>query len=140
MRNLGAPSADLQALIREWIAAAEVGDPLKDSPTRLMKERGALLLHGDQAFLWFLEPEGQVLVLDQDDLRQRLEPETSLAAAMNAVAQAARRRPELRELLPERPPDARACERCGGTGAPGEWGPCACAGLGWLGPAGATGP
>lgn len=132
MLPLRPPSAFLQGLIRGWIAEAEVRDPLTEWPTRLMKEQGALLLHGDQAFLWFLEPEGRVLVLDTDDVRRRLEPETSAVAALNAVARAARRRPELRELLPRRPAGARACERCHGTGGLDSPTECACAGLGWV--------
>lgn len=97
-----------------------------------MEEQGVLLLHGDQAFLWLLEPEGRVLALDTDDVRQRLEPETSLAAAVHAVARAARQRPELRELLPRRPARARVCERCHGTGGLDVARMCACAGLGWV--------
>jgi hypothetical protein len=131
--SLRLPSALLQGLIRGWIADARVNDPLKDWPTRLMKERGVLLLHGDQAYLWFLEPaSGRVLALDTDDVRQRLEPETSPSAATNAVARAARARPELRELLPRRPGRARTCERCEGTGDVEGWSACACAGLGWV--------
>ncbi len=133
MPSLRLPSALLQGLIRGWIADARVDDPLKDWPTRLMKERGVLLLHGDQAYLWFLEPStGRVLALDTDDVRQRLEPETSLPAALNAVARAARARPELRELLPRRPGRARTCERCQGAGQVDDSSACACAGLGWL--------
>lgn len=130
--ELRPPSTRLSALIRAWIEASVPGQEPGAWPQRLAKQRGLLLLHGSAAYLWFLDPAGRVLALDTDDVARRLEPESNGEWAVNALAQAARHHPELRELLPERPAGARACEACQGSGQPLAWGPCRCAGLGWL--------
>ena len=101
--RLQAPSPQLQQQIRVWIEESVVDDALGSWPRRLMKERGLLLLHGNQAFLWYLSPEGQVFVLDTDRFGHRMEAETNLSAALNAVAQAVPQYPELAEMLPARP-------------------------------------
>lgn len=130
--ELRPPSPRLSALIRAWIEACVPSQEPGAWPQRFARQRGLLLLHGNQAWLWFLDPAGRVLALDTDDVAQRLEPESNGEQAVNAVAQAERRRPELQELLPERPAGARACEVCQGSGQPPAWGLCRCAGLGWL--------
>lgn len=61
---------------------------------------------------YLLAPSGAVLV-DQDDGAPR--PGTRAEREI-AYVQAARRFPELRHLMPERPPDARTCAPCGGSG------------------------
>lgn len=66
-----------------------------------MRERQVYLLHGNQAFLWYLTPEGEVLCLDTDRFGHRMEPETDAEAALEAVREACQHRPELRALLPE---------------------------------------
>lgn len=132
MNCLRPPSAHLQQQIRAWIAEREI-DASRDAwPYQAMKERGAYLLHGNQAFLWYLAPDGAVFYVDTDRYGNPFELETEVPAAMNAVAQGARSRPELRELLPERPAQARDCSLCGGTGDEDKWGRCNCAGLGWV--------
>lgn len=133
MLPLRPPSLRLQAAIRALIDAWPVDDSLGNWPRRLMKERGVLLLHGNQAYLWYLAPEGTVYSLDTDRYGQPFDIETDAEAAVNAVAQAARLHPELTEMLPERPPEARDCPSCHGTG--GEWHcwpACRCCGLGWI--------
>lgn len=90
------PDLALQAQIRRWCSEAEP----TDWPQRLMIERGVYLLHGNQAFLWYLSPEGEVFCLDTDRFAQQLEPETDLEAALEAVRQASQNRPELKALLP----------------------------------------
>lgn len=132
MDCLRPPSARLQQRIRAWIDEWEDDDSLGQWPRRLMRERGAYLLHGNQAYLWYLTPDGAVFYVDTDRYGNPFEPETDLPAAVNAVAQAARSRPELREMLPERPAQALDCSLCRGTGDEDRWGKCKCAGLGWV--------
>lgn len=122
----------LRQRIRTWIEEWQVADGLGAWPQELMKERGLFLLHGNQAFLWYLASDGAVYSLDRDRAALEMEPETDPDAAMNAVAQGARQYPELSEMLPQRPPSARDCGFCGGSGDEDRWGRCVCAGLGWL--------
>ncbi|GAA4974766.1 hypothetical protein [Actinoplanes utahensis] len=69
------------------------------------------------AQLWeslLLAPSGEVFV-------DRGLPDAALSAATGderetAHAQAARRHPELRHLMPRRPPGARTCPQCDGSG------------------------
>ena len=126
------PSPALQQRIRQWVGEWHDDLQLGSWPGRLQKERGVLLLHGNSAFLWYLTPQGQVLVLDTDRFGHPMDPEVNLRAALNAVAQASRQRVELRELLPPRPDGARTCDGCRGLGEEGRWGACKCHGLGWL--------
>lgn len=92
-QSLKKPDAQLQALIRQWCA---------ERPDQGWPQQPELyLLHGNQAYLWYLSPEGEVFSLDTDRFRQELEPETDAQAALEAVRQASRQRPELRALLPE---------------------------------------
>lgn len=131
-QGLVRPSPQLQAQIQHWIDEFEPSDELGAWPQRVMQERDILLLHGNQAYLWYLTPGGIVFCLDPDTFARRMEVEPDPASAINAVAQAARRRPELREMLPPRPPEAVDCRYCHGTGDEDQFGKCACAGLGWL--------
>lgn len=94
------PPVTLEARIRAWIDALEPGDALGAWPLRLGKERGLLLIHGNQAFLWYLAPDGRVFVLDTDDVARRFEPETDPAAARAALEAAVNGAyPQLRALL-----------------------------------------
>jgi len=99
-QSLRKPDPELQMRIRQWCSEAQDDGSLGAWPTRLMRERQVYLLHGNQAFLWYLTPEGQVLSLDTDRFGHPLEPETDPQAALEAVRQACLQRPELRALLP----------------------------------------
>ncbi|MEU4155254.1 hypothetical protein [Actinoplanes sp. NPDC026670] len=61
---------------------------------------------------YLLTPAGEVLV-DRDDGAPV--PATPVEREL-AYVQAARRFPELRHLMPKRPPAARTCPHCGGSG------------------------
>ena len=61
---------------------------------------------------YLLTPAGDVLVDRDDDAPLPATP----AEQELAYIQAARRFPELRHLMPERPPTARTCPQCGGSG------------------------
>lgn len=100
-QSLKKPDQQLRQLIRQWCREAEDDGTPGTWPTRLMREHEVYLLHGNQAYLWYLTPEGEVLSLDTDRFGHRLEPETDTRAALEAVRQATERRPELRALLPE---------------------------------------
>ena len=126
--NLRPPSAALSALLRERIAAQVVVAGLEGWPANSVTRQGLLLLHLDGVWVYGISADGVVLAVDVDDTQQRLE--TALHA-VNAIAQAARTFPELRELLPERPGNALACSFCKGTGDAGESVACGCEGLGW---------
>jgi hypothetical protein len=128
--ELRKPSAALSAKIKEWISA---GAPAS-FPAKTVHEHGYLFLHADLAlYAYGLTPEGAVVYLDMDRFVHEFDPvNVVFPTGINAVAQAARARPELRELLPERPPSARDCPECKGTGDVNEWGACRCAGLGWI--------
>lgn len=133
------PSPSLRERLRQWIEQLDSDGTLQGvrgrigwGDRRFMREAGVYPLHLDAAFFWYVTPAGEVLVEDNDRFGHPLDPEDSVCAALNAVAQAARVRPELRELLPERPEGAPDCPRCGGTGDEDRWGMCSCAGLGWV--------
>ncbi|MBX3170739.1 MAG: hypothetical protein KF760_25260 [Candidatus Eremiobacteraeota bacterium] len=96
-QSLRKPDPQLRALIRQWCSEIRIQE---DWPQKLMRERQLYLLHGNQAYLWYLSPEGEVFSLDTDRFRQELEPETDLQAALEAVRQASLKRPELKGLLP----------------------------------------
>lgn len=131
-QGLRPPSPPLQAQIQQWIDEFEPSDELGAWPQRVMKERNIFLIHGNQAYLWYLTPAGIVFCLDPDTFARSMDVETDARSALNAVAQGARRRPELKEMLPPRPPEAVDCPHCRGTGDEDQFGKCACAGLGWL--------
>ncbi len=126
--KLRPPTAALSALLRERIAAQVVVAGLEGWPANSVTRQGLLLLHLDVVWVYGISADGVVLAVDVDDTQQQLE--TALHA-VNAVAQAARKFPELRELLPERPADAIACSFCEGTGDAGGSVACVCEGLGW---------
>lgn len=91
-QSLRKPDLQLQALIRQWCSESqEQGWP---------QQPGLYLLHGNQAFLWYLSPEGEVFSVDTDRFRQDCEPETDFQAVLEAVRQASQKRPELKALLP----------------------------------------
>lgn len=115
---------------RIFCASGAAYAPL-DSTASSQTTRGLLLLHLDGVWVYGISADGVVLAVDVDDTQQRLEAPLH---AVNAVAQAARTFPELRELLPERPGDAIACSICSGTGDAGASVACVCEGLGWRPP------
>jgi len=51
-----------------------------------------------------------------------------------ALVEGAKKYPDLRSLIPVRPPGARPCDGCGGAGYPPGWPniTCSCGGVGWV--------
>lgn len=132
--NLRVPSAELAARIQRWIDEMDPTPSLQNWPRVFFKDKNALLLAGNQAFLWALTPSGEMLCLDTDRVSRSTEPETDPRYLYAVIASASERAyPELRELLPEKPSDVKRCPDCVGTGTPpGGSGICSCGGLGWM--------
>src|SRR5215471_13196591 len=119
-------SADLE---RRWLKAAPY--------VRTRAERGELVLLREWGQTTVISREGAVLVVDSDDGpdRQATQRERHMA-----LFQMIEHYPELLSLLPGRPPDAKTCPDCSGTGI----NPvvlsspslrniiCACGGAGWV--------
>jgi hypothetical protein len=134
------PPADLRPLFKAWIAAL-LDDPARADYHEAVARTGLLplLLYGDSCFA--LCPDGEIVILDCRPPHRfvRLEDERKRNIT---VAVGVERYPELRPLLPARPPDARACPYCRGSGeidAPGirpeiaaKVLRCYCGGLGWI--------
>ena len=138
-----APSPELSAWIQRQVHDL-ADDAHHNWLMRVCMERNAYPLHGNQVYLWAIRPDGVVLWIDHEAFALPTEPEADLSALYAALVQGARRHPELRELIPPRPADARPCEVCGGTGGPVTLATptpvvediCyGCDGLGWLIPA-----
>jgi hypothetical protein len=86
-------------------------------------------------FLFFLHPEGRVLLFDltQDEVVEESDHECDLAHALRLGS---KRYPELADFIPPRPQGGTVCASCQGAGkstADEEWAPCQeCYGQGWL--------
>src|SRR4029079_2818833 len=123
--NARIPSKDLSALIQRWIDEARRAN----WPNEVFMGENALLIAGNQAFLWGLTPAGEILCLDTDSVRPP-EPETDARHIDASLASASEHHPELRELIPEKPPAVERCSTCGGTGvSPDGVSICSCGGL-----------
>jgi hypothetical protein len=134
------PTPELAARIQHLI------DELKPStfgdwPLRVCRDDlHALPLHGNRIFLWALRPDGEVLCMDHEAWGHPTEPETDPLILYAVLLHAARRHPELQELVPPRPATAKQCDRCGGVGSherqdggTGSSESCmGCSGLGWF--------
>lgn len=128
---------ELAARIRQWIEALPV-EGKQNWTGRLCQKNDAIPLHCTQIYLWALRADGQVLSIDHESFSQRAEPENNAVTAYAALAQGARRYPELAELLAHNPEGVVECGRCGGKGwtqaAPPAEGTDACHwcdGMGW---------
>ena len=109
-----------------------------DWPLRVCRDDlNVLPLRGDRIFLGALRPDGAVLCMDHETWGHPTEPEADPLILYAVLLQAARRRPELQELIPPRPPTAQPCKSCGGLGRQGRQdgsSECCmgCSGLGWF--------
>jgi HEAT repeat protein len=130
------PSPELSAHIQARIDALQP-DPFRAWPIRLCKEElNALPLHGNQIYLWALQPDGTLLSLDHEAFRQPVEPETDPLTRFAVMVHGTRTYPELAALLPTPPQGIRVCLVCLGNG---RWSDeqdrgqaCqSCGGLGW---------
>ena len=130
-------SPELYARIRRWIDELPT-EGMQNWKERLCKENDALPLHCTQIYLWALRSDGHVLSIDHESFARRAEPENNALTAYAALAQGARKYPELTELLAHNPEGMVECERCGGKGWTEAESPAAgtnfchwCDGMGW---------
>jgi hypothetical protein len=130
------PTPELAARIQQLIGELEP-KTFGDWPLRVCRDDlNALPLRGNRIFLWALRPDGAVICMDHEAYGHPTEPETDPLILYAVLFQAARRHPELQELVPPRPETARPCDSCGGMGwtdRPDGSGECCmgCNGLGW---------
>jgi hypothetical protein len=97
-------------------------------------ELNALPTLGNQIYVWALRADGMVLCMDHEAFLHPVDEVYDPRTVHAVLADAARRYPELRELVPARPPPGvLPCEACGTTGWIEETksGCSACEGLGW---------
>jgi hypothetical protein len=81
-----------------------------------------------------IRPDGSFVRWNHEDDRSGVTPESHADLQRMAICYGARKYPELRALLPERPAAALTCSACGGTGEVGG-NPrlvCQCGGTGWI--------
>jgi hypothetical protein len=113
-------------------------DPLQNFPAKPFKDRwNALSVWGTQLDHWGLQPDGTILVMDTDTFALHTEPEEAPLRRFAVMVHAAEQYPELTELIPQPPKNARPCKYCMARG----WNPdesvgsttCwTCHGLGWV--------
>lgn len=96
-------------------------------------ELNALPLAGNQVYLWALRPDGTVLCLDHESFSLSAEEERDATTLYAMAVHAARRYPELGEMVPERPDGIEPCGSCDGRGFDAETGDgcSACSAVGW---------
>lgn len=132
---LRTPPPELSEQIASRIAACarDLASPYHDAAAR----HGALLLYRGWGTDFALRPDGTVIRIDEIPIADPSEDHwyKEINWAIMAVAFAARRYPELRQILPRRPADAVDCAACEGRGMM----PlndmhflCVCEGLGWV--------
>jgi hypothetical protein len=132
-------------LIERKIAEFVRGEAFEDC-RKAAGSAHALPLYLDWTACMALRPDGELIWIDYDEPHQvrpvEDEPERNLG-----LFQGSRRDPDLRFLVPPRPPDALECPVCKGTGRLtfpeghehlAERVVCSCGGLGWLPPSSAS--
>lgn len=124
-------TAEAQAFIQRQLDAMQPDDSLGDWVRRRCKaELRAWPIDSNLVYLWALRPDGTLLCMDHEALGGPTEEEQDPRRAAVVLTRAARSHPELRCLVPDRPPAARTCPRCGALPTEAE---CArCDGVGWL--------
>ncbi len=100
---------------------------------RVCKEKlNALPLQANEIFQWALRADGEVLCLDFDSVSLPFEEERNPAIRYAVLYEAARRYPDLREVVPARPEGVQRCEDCHGRGWVESTSSCwGCHGAGW---------
>ena len=94
-----APSERLRADIDRWIDEDAQAEEPGAWPRRQFAGRRLLLLHGNQAFFWYLDRDGRVFCVDHDTFAMMPEPEHDETKIREALEAGARAHPALAELL-----------------------------------------
>jgi hypothetical protein len=126
----------IEALVDRWIAA-----PAHLDLVEAVRMSGALPVYVDMSGALFLRPDCEILCLPDGDSIEAIAVERDPGWRLTAVVVAAEKYPELKPLLPARPPGTGECKWCGGRGririgeSDCRRGPICgrCFGLGWLG-------
>lgn len=132
-------SSEQSALIRKLIADYIIGSaPDPNNVRQLVAQKKVLPLVLDMGGVVTLDPGGHILSFLWDDTEHpRLESDPRIRNV--ALFQGSKKYPELKDLLPAKPDDARICPSCGGTGIDPAAAKldvdnivCYCGGLGWI--------
>jgi hypothetical protein len=130
----------------EWFdelrrAQLEELEPVNPQMAAWLRELGALYLYGTIGSEAVLLPDGRMRIWNADRWPESgayTERDARPLERIGSLVLGARKRPQLRELLPTRPPGTPDCLECGGTGdwRVGKGILCpTCEGLGWVPPA-----
>lgn len=93
------PSAHLRARLQERIEQLTRTDAAADWPWAIEKERGVVLIGGDNVVLWYIDIDGIVYSMDLDRFAGQLEVETNPDVVRRVLEAGSGEFPELRELL-----------------------------------------
>jgi len=121
----------IEKLIEEFLASKEPTDSYLKKPAR---KYGFLPLECSWTPIIGIRSDGSFVSWDDDD-KSGVKVVTAPREQRVALWQGAKRFPELRALLPERPAYAITCTHCNGTGELPPMTPqmiCYCGGAGWL--------
>jgi len=123
------PSDALLKLIAEWIAEAKALHP-----GSLNSDGTGLMIYGDVGGAAYVRADGSIEIEPWDEFPENAwHSDTNFVYA--ALVAAAKKRPALAELLPDRHPGALDCTDCSGSGSlmfgSSELGCASCYGLGW---------
>jgi hypothetical protein len=126
--------AILEAMMRRRASVAADWPGRADVAERAARH-GFVPLYADLGGVVGVRPDGTFVGLGDDPDAAPAEM-TSVRWRDLAVLIGAKRYPELRALIPPRPPDAVTCANCAGSGVIAELPTvtCACGGLGWIPP------
>jgi hypothetical protein len=105
-------------------------DAESDDVRAAAKLTGGVPVYADIGGILIVLTDGRVVHFDPDT--HIVTPVTDTKWRRVALANAARKFPELATLLPARPTDARSCTVCGGTGVLLGANCGSCSGLGWV--------
>jgi hypothetical protein len=100
-----------------------------------VREHGFLPLYVGWVATLGIRPDGSFVKYDTETDPEELSPLSAGFWQRVALCEGVKKYPELLPLLPERPPTAITCDRCGGSGGIGDASfICHCGGIGWIVP------
>jgi hypothetical protein len=101
----------IRSLVERWLAS-----PDRTDLTGAVRVSGALPVYSDMGGTLLLRPDGEILFLDNESEDDEPQIETDFGWRTTAVVVGVEKYPELRPLLPIRPPGTEDCEACAGHG------------------------
>jgi hypothetical protein len=126
-------SRAIETRIAEFLTAE---DPELEWVKPAVRQHGFLPLYIGWVAALGLRPDGSFVRWDHEADRASVKPLGDAYWQRMAICHGAKKYPELRALLPERPASAQTCGACGGSGqlsgAPHVI--CQCGGVGWIVP------